>query len=693
MSEPSPVPNRSSRAALGIWAIKSAHHGLTLWAAMGFTVAMGWLVPGTALGDVQLPFGMRLCLLAGEVCALAAGVAAVAAVLGLIAGTTPARAGRLGKAARAACGFLVAGGALFCYVGSWTLFWATGRFFDSSSLEFLLTNGWMAVDLAREMNPYLIAGVPLASLLGAGLALALAPRLRTALPDRTRRILALATLGLVGISALAFLLGQGIHHRMLWIVESQPSSVRCPAATWYEYRRDQSAGPLLHLAASLVRAEGRGSSVGGTAELLRRPQIPLDKYVKGVDPKTARPWNVVHLMIDSLRPDQLMAYGGDREVMPRLEALARESTLFLDARTESSHTDYALPSPLSSHHPLRSTRVHRYPKNPPYPRVFLYDILKAVGYRTALFTSHDGHWGQMLNYLETGGLDHVFHAGGAVGAWNSGKTNDDAVTVREAIRWIRGAGRTPFFLHLSLQNPHLPYSVPEGWPRKFGAPQDFVMTFGHFPPDRARDVKNLYADALRYADDQLGLLFDDLRAQGLWDNTLIVVMADHGEAFYEHDVAAHASKIYDEVMRVPLILRAPGAPARTDSRPAELLDVPPTILELLGLPPHPSFQGLSLAGPRPAAPRSRYMLVQSPLATQYGIERDGWKLICDDEVRVQSLYDLRADPSERNDLALTRPEVLQDLLWRLSAWKAAQLDYYRSPGRMASEYPPIIVDR
>src|SRR5258708_26679182 len=233
MPESVPPQRLPFRSFLDIVVPATVLPSIALWAAMAFSVAAGWLFPGSALSDVLLPFGMRLCLLAGEVFALAAVIVAVPATLRLMDKTTGRMAPRAGSAMRAMGRFLIAGGLLFAYVGSWTLFWATGQFFDDRSLEFLFTNGWMVLGYARQMNRWLLAGVPLASVLAAGIALAVAPRLRDALPERSRRSLTFATAGLIVTALLAFLLGQGYHGRMTWIVNYTASAVRCPAATWY----------------------------------------------------------------------------------------------------------------------------------------------------------------------------------------------------------------------------------------------------------------------------------------------------------------------------------------------------------------------------------------------------------------------------------------------------------------------------
>src|SRR5207237_7799365 len=113
--------------------------------------------------------------------------------------------------------------------------------------------------------------------------------------------------------------------------------------------------------------------------------------------------------------------------------------------------------------------------------------------------------------------------------------------------------------------------------RRFGpATRDFPISFGWYPREKTGIVKDLYADSLAYIDLLLGHLFDHLKEHGLWDETIIVLTADHGEALYERGIAMHGGAIVPEVARVPLIARIPGLAAATDPRPAQILDAPPT---------------------------------------------------------------------------------------------------------------------
>ena len=139
---------------------------------------------------------------------------------------------------------------------------------------------------------------------------------------------------------------------------------------------------------------------------------------------------------------------------------------------------------------------------------------------------------------------------------------DDRTTIDEAIEWIDGLGNDPFFVAINFQNSHLPYPIPPDFPRRFGpAKLHFTIRFAQFPKDKVEIVKDVYADSLAYVDSQIQRFIQHLTIKNKWDNTLVIITGDHGQAFYEHGFASHASAIFDEVMRVPLIVRAPGLKA------------------------------------------------------------------------------------------------------------------------------------
>jgi arylsulfatase A-like enzyme len=685
-----------------------AHGGVRLlvrvaalwWVLAALDVVLNVALPVSALRSREFPLPMRLAALAVDLSGLA-----LALVVILGGGTLLERAaGRVPPLAPVAATLrrlrpALTWGLAALYVGSWGVYEIVGQFLDGESVAF-----WLAqpIYLFHWVGPWRAA-----ALFGASLVLARA--VGTWLPRLVRRGRPSAQQWLArSAGAVVFLALAGAVAGESMMEGLPPRGPEPP----YPWLRDNRAGPFAHVLGE-IRATLRSppEPAAGLDEIVvrRHPIIPMTGYLAMIDRRSVTPNDVIVIVVESLRADQLRAYGAGRDVMPAVDALAREARVYTHAYTQASHSSYASPVPVSSHYPLRTPRRSTYPKDPPYPRVMLYDVLKPLGYRTGVFSSQNEHWEGMINYLQTGHIDRFFHpevfdgptysmAGDTGFARWVARTKhagnvDDAFTVAEAIRWIDEGGDRPFFLALNLQNSHLPYVVPDGFPRRFGpARPDFSISFARWPRGKDDVVKDLYADSLAYVDAQIGRLLHRLREGGRWGRTVVVVTGDHGQAFFEHGLFAHASALYDEVMRVPLVIRAPGLDPGADPRPAQHVDVAPSVFDLLGLPPHPSFQGLSLIHGSPNPDRSLYMVVQTLLADQYAIVRGRHKLIFDERYRYDLLFDLGRDPGERSNLASSRPDLVGRLARRLLAWRKAQVDYYADPARYRREYPPVLED-
>jgi arylsulfatase A-like enzyme len=232
-------------------------------------------------------------------------------------------------------------------------------------------------------------------------------------------------------------------------------------------------------------------------KIVKKPIISMKEYLKGFDHEQMKKYNVILIIIESLRPDQLTSFSGSRSVMPEIDNLARDAYIFPNTYAQSSQSSYADMCPLSSHYPLRSLIFHHYPTDIKYPRVLIYDVLKNLGYKTAIISSQNEHWGSMYNYLNTPNLDIFLHAENYKGNtyvpyndtgfvnWLKGKKQsgkiDDRYTVTEAIKWIDSLKGDPFFIYLNLQNSHIPFQVPSDFPRKFGPNTINFSSFNNFP--------------------------------------------------------------------------------------------------------------------------------------------------------------------------------------------------------------------
>jgi arylsulfatase A-like enzyme len=167
-------------------------------------------------------------------------------------------------------------------------------------------------------------------------------------------------------------------------------------------------------------------------------------------------------------------------------------------------------------------------------------------------------------------------------------------------------------------------------------------------------------------DDAVSEVLLAMKEAGRWDNTLVLLTSDHGEAFGEHGAFSHNSTVLEEMIHVPFLLRLPGGarPEGVDlSRPVALADVVPTLIARLGLPPAPEVWGTDLLSDRP----SRYLFhrTHEPRNAALGVRSDRWKAIVRSDRQEPSLFDMQSDPEERINLASKRPLLLAGLTLRL----------------------------
>jgi arylsulfatase len=424
----------------------------------------------------------------------------------------------------------------------------------------------------------------------------------------------------------------------------------------------------------------------------------------------ARP-NVVLVVVDSLRADALSIHGYARQTSPRLDAFGLENIVFDDALTVAASTAPAMAAMLSGRLPyyeagtfwttLTAYGLHRFFTSEseagiPQGLDTLAEALKRHGYATAGFVTNV-HLKQIFHFHQ--GFD-VFGellepATPRAERLPYGPADD---LTRRAIEWLDGARDGPFFLFLHYMDVHYPYLPPPEYREIFEHAKVEGRTDASLQPvwlnaealdvpehrHLAEHMRGLYDGSIRFADHWIGELLDDLRRRGRWDDTIVVITSDHGEEFLEHGGTIHKGTLYQELLRVPLLMRVPGrGPARIRV-PVRNFDVMPTILDYAGgdLPPEldavslrPLIEGGASADARAAI--ASFPLMPAQEATRM-ISDGRFKLL--DRPRdpgLGELYDLRADPGERNNLYALQPE-------RVSALRAALADAYAKPAREAS---------
>ena len=443
---------------------------------------------------------------------------------------------------------------------------------------------------------------------------------------------------------------------------------------------------------------------GRTIRLSFEVERVSGEYALWGHPRITRPYdgvrpNLVVISIDCLRADHVGVYGYEKPTTPSIDAFAGRGQLFENAVSASSWT---IPSHMSMFTglPPMVHGVNDSPDNfwagrattlaPTVP--YLAEILARNGYETAGVVSSAPM--SPLYRFERGFGSYRVHAANA------------AEVVDSALDRIASARGRPFFLFVHFIDPHWPY-MPLVEFRRYA--RDFIERFGERPRDisgltrrhqgkaakapasDADDVRTLYDAALAYTDQELGRFFSELERKGLYDDALIVLTGDHGEAFYDHETFGHAKTVYQELTHVPLIVKWPkNDPTGRVEIPVSHVDIFPTLLEAAGISP-PSMEGVSLRAPE----RDRSIVLDASWEdperreTMLAVRRGDLKYIAyvpfepfeklslQDVIR-EELFDVSKDPGEQNNLIDSPPVALAPFRDRLRAYMDAARVYRAS---------------
>jgi choline-sulfatase len=399
-----------------------------------------------------------------------------------------------------------------------------------------------------------------------------------------------------------------------------------------------------------------------------------------------QPPNVVLITLDTVRADRMGFLGSQRGLTPSLDALARQSVVFTHAYSQVPLTTASHATILTGMYPqFHQVNDFGVPlaKDLPYAP----DIFRARGYGTAAFI------GALIldpNTRSAPGFERGFDTYDA--GFHRRRPGEDRYQAIErrggevtshALDWLNQHSKRRFFVWVHFYDAHDPYDPPE--------------------PYKSRYASAPYDGEIAYVDSVLGKLLSQLRARGLYQDTLIAVMADHGEALGDHGETTHGIFLYDETIRVPLLIKLPrerAAGKRVESR-VGLVDVLPTILEAAGIPVPQEIQGQSLLVLlKPALPGETTTSKRPPLTvdrpayaeTDYPHRTFGWSSLralrsgkyLYIEAPHRELYDQSADPKAERNLSATSGAVRDTL--------AGQLQAFRQKTASSREAPKVSLD-
>ncbi len=431
---------------------------------------------------------------------------------------------------------------------------------------------------------------------------------------------------------------------------------------------------------------------GGTATTAALDMMTSGKPAP-TTPGSAQGPSVILIIADTLRADHVGAYGSTATKTPGMDRLAKDGVLFENAFSNSTWTRPSVSTILTSLYPSSHKVMYKTDLLPDAVTTIAETMQDAgyrtVGYVTNINVSPSFHFEQ--GFQEFYYLTPEFFFGatdsGSKLAFYSGMRllrerfvarekwvqhyYQDAQTVNgAALPWLDKNATGPFFALIHYMDPHDPYfEIPYN-----GVAVARVDTPNPDPSQRDR-LAMLYSSNVEYLDRFIGNMIEALKAAGRYDDTVIALVADHGEEFYEHKGWWHGTTLYDEQSHVPVIVKLPrNAKAGTRVKsPAQLLDVAPTLVAAAGVAAPKAWQGRDLFSDTPA-PEALFQEEDHEGNVLHSIRNERWKLILANAgnprgLAPTELYDMQADPKETKNVAESNPAIVQKLSSDLEALK------------------------
>jgi len=446
------------------------------------------------------------------------------------------------------------------------------------------------------------------------------------------------------------------------------------------------------------------------------------------EPRSDGP-NILLIVVDALRADHLGCYGYERDTSPVIDGLAEDGILFLNALAQGSQTKETTASLVTSlyasTHNVNSIGGVLSESSPT-----LTELMRAEGYRTAVFSANalvspTFGFGRGVDYFycdvpsavgrtvtmqtarrlgrrvrRMAWLPRLIRRADVVVPFRTEEcpfdgTGSDAMNA-SLLTWIDEEPEAKFFVYMHYMEPHSPYAPPSPYDelfdpdyrgRKMDMPPAFTGLLPFYPGEdltgsKRRNMVAQYDGSIAYFDHELGLLLEELASRGLTGETLIILTADHGEEFHDHGAWGHGQSLYDELVRIPLIMSLPSGLPSGDRADATVrqVDILTTLMGAVGVADDLrafEFEGVNLwsllvggdySWPEPPVLAEVFHGTQSARSLRAG----GFKLVLARSGGEESvlLFDLARDPGELQDLSQTLPDVTESMLSRLERLRA-----------------------
>jgi arylsulfatase A-like enzyme len=399
--------------------------------------------------------------------------------------------------------------------------------------------------------------------------------------------------------------------------------------------------------------------------------------------------NVLWITMDSCRYDHLGCYGYPRAHTPNIDAIAGQGLIFSQAIAQASATRYSVPSMVTGQYPLR-VPSRSFAFRPPDEHLTIAEGLEELGYGSCVIAD------ELPVVLSARGSDRTLRI-----------PKNPSARTQACLQAIDELKEGPFFIWLYYWDPHSPYAPPDHFrrllePTELRQPNppeehlpfisdnripirdengllksvlvvmkriNFLRNVVPTELDRQHFI-DLYDAEIAYVDEQIGRVIEKLKEEHLWENTVVLLTADHGESFGEHQSYYHGVSLFDEVLRVPLIIKPPHPldGGRSIAAPVRNVDIMPTILDFCGASIPRGLDGNSLRAflqddGRPGFPAYSEIYYQGGGFQEHflmSFRTEKYKLIYDMIQGTAQMYDLRTDPGELQNLLRPTPGGKKD---------------------------------